>query len=98
MFRPPDPATMTDLGTLPGGTYSSASAINERGQITGTANSTNGQSVVFRAVGGRKGTCLTSIRTSVGDASEVRCASESISVALGGDETRPHDYLSRAST
>lgn len=33
---------MTDLGTRPGGTYSSASAINEPGQITGTANSTNG--------------------------------------------------------
>ena len=31
-------ATMTDLGTLPGGTHSSASAINELGQITGTAN------------------------------------------------------------
>jgi len=41
-----------------------------------------------RAFGGRKGACLTGIRTSVGVASYVRCASESISVALGGDETR----------
>ena len=49
-----------------------------------------------RAFGGRKGTCLTSIRTSVGDASYVRCVSESISIAFGGDELGHHRFGSFA--
>ena len=41
-------ATMTDLGTLPGGTYSYASAINAAGQVTGTADTAGGASHAFR--------------------------------------------------
>jgi probable HAF family extracellular repeat protein len=33
-----DHGVMNDLGTLPGGTYSSASAINDLGQVVGTAD------------------------------------------------------------
>ena len=40
-------ATMTDLGTL-GGTSSSASAINERGQVTGSATTAGGDYHAFR--------------------------------------------------
>ena len=38
---------MIDLGTL-GGTYSDASAINDRGQVTGYANTAGGYSHAFR--------------------------------------------------
>jgi probable HAF family extracellular repeat protein len=48
-------ATMTDLGTL-GGTFSSASAINELGQVTGVADTAGGASHAFRwtAAGGMR--------------------------------------------
>ena len=41
-------ATMTDLGTLPGGTNSSAFAINAAGQVTGNAETAGGDRHAFR--------------------------------------------------
>jgi probable HAF family extracellular repeat protein len=38
---------MTDLGTLPGGNYSSATGINNRGQVVGVANDANGLDHAF---------------------------------------------------
>jgi probable HAF family extracellular repeat protein len=39
--------TVTDLGTLPGGSFSSAQGINASGHVTGTANSANGDTHPF---------------------------------------------------
>jgi probable HAF family extracellular repeat protein len=33
---------MVDLGTLPGGNFSDATGINERGQVVGVANTASG--------------------------------------------------------
>jgi probable HAF family extracellular repeat protein len=39
--------TLTDLGTLPGGSFSSASAINNNGQVVGGSTTTSGQEHAF---------------------------------------------------
>ncbi len=41
-------ASMTDLGTLPGGTYSGGPAINALGQVTGQAGTASGTNHAFR--------------------------------------------------
>src|SRR5262249_6947509 len=38
---------MTDLGTLPGGSYSSAQGINNQGQVAGYSQNANGQFHAF---------------------------------------------------
>lgn len=39
--------TLTDLGTLPGGSYSSATSINNNGQVVGGSTTTSGQEHAF---------------------------------------------------
>jgi probable HAF family extracellular repeat protein len=38
---------MTDLGTLPGGNFSSATSINDRGQVVGRATTASGEFHAF---------------------------------------------------
>src|SRR4051812_28169634 len=46
---PPAPTgIMRDLGTLPGGTYSYVRAINESGQVVGSAGTADGEVHAFR--------------------------------------------------
>ncbi|MGB9376307.1 MAG: hypothetical protein WCB04_02225, partial [Mycobacteriales bacterium] len=40
---PPMPPAMIDIGTLPGGTTSGAYAVNNSGQVAGSANTASGQ-------------------------------------------------------
>ena len=44
---------MTDLGTLPGGTYSCATGINNNGQIVGYSNTASGPIHAFLYSGGK---------------------------------------------
>src|SRR5207245_7914924 len=53
--------TMTDLGTLPGGTVSSASGINDLGQIVGVSLNESTTPFVFHAFRWQNGT-MTDIR------------------------------------
>jgi probable HAF family extracellular repeat protein len=48
---------MTNLGTLPGGTYSAAIGINNNGQIVGEADTASGQTHAFS----RSGTVMTDL-------------------------------------
>jgi len=42
-----DDGVMTDLGTLPGGSYSDATGINNRGQVVGVASTASGETHAF---------------------------------------------------
>jgi len=44
--------TVADLGTLPGGAYSVANAVNNRGQVTGTSATADGKERAFLYDGG----------------------------------------------
>ncbi|HET9178450.1 MAG TPA: hypothetical protein VFQ24_08855 [Terriglobia bacterium] len=50
---PPSSYSVTDLGTLPGGTFSSAGYINNNGLIVGSSNDVDGNSHAVMWVGGQ---------------------------------------------